>query len=119
MKARIAGTVYEVEVVPYYQEGMFAGFTYESGSLKPGMIVYKPSDLEFIETPPKLKPETDWSAFRMEAAKDAMNGMLSAPQFWQNVWSYNPVNGKCNYPRQIALFAIACADELIKQLKEE
>lgn len=60
-----------------------------------------------------------WEVFRREAAKDAMNGMLSAPQFWQNVWSHNPVDGKCNYPRQIALFAIACADELIKQLKEE
>ena len=68
---------------------------------------------------PELQKFIDMELFRMEAAKDAMNGMLSAPQFWQNVWSYNPVNGKCNYPRQIALFAIACADELIKQLKEE
>lgn len=72
-------------------------------------------DMEIVDE----SPSVDWDAFRREAAKDAMNGMLSAPQFWQNVWSYNPVNGKCDYPRQIALFATACADELIKQLKEE
>lgn len=75
--------------------------------------------ISIIDSIQQEQPEVDLEAFRREAAKDAMNGMLSAPQFWQNVWSHNPVNGKCNYPRQIALFAIACADELIKQLKEE
>ena len=66
---------------------------------------------------PELQKFIDMELFRMEAAKDAMNGMLSAPQFWQNVWSHNRVNGKCDYPSEIAHFAIACADELIKQLK--
>lgn len=104
MKARIAGTVYEVEVVPYFPEGMFAGFTDISGSLRPGMVVYKPSDLEFLETPPKLKPETDWSAFRREAAKDILCAMLST---------------KTTAGDSDIVTAIEIADELIKQLKEE
>lgn len=78
MKARIAGTAYEVEVIPYFPEGMFAGFTDVSGKLQPGMIVYKSSDLEFIETPPKLKPDTDWEAFRGEVAKDFTVALVSS-----------------------------------------
>lgn len=106
MKARIAGTVYEVEVVPYFPEGMFAGFTDISGSLRPGMVVYKPSDLEFLETPPKLKPETDWEAFRREAAKDILCAMNCTP-------------GSYMKSLQEAVHdAIEQADELIKQLKE-
>lgn len=61
----------------------------------------------------------DWEAFRREAAKDAMNGMMANADFWQHVWSHNRVNGRCDYPSEIAHFAIACADELIKQLKEK
>ncbi len=108
MKARIAGTVYEVEVVPYFPEGMFAGFTDISGSLQPGMVVYKPSDLEFLETPPKLKPETDWEAFRREAAKDILAGMLSHQRILYDE-SLRPAHVR---------MAISYADELIKQLKE-
>ena len=104
MKARIAGTAYEVEVIPYFPEGMFAGFTDVSGKLQPGMIVYKSSDLEFIETPPKLKPDTDWEAFRREAAKDFTVALVSS--------------GSGLNPKTIA-YAIEMADELIKQLKEE
>lgn len=104
MKARIAGTAYEVEVIPYFPEGMFAGFTDVSGKLQPGMIVYKSSDLEFIETPPKLKPDTDWEAFRREAAKDILCAMIHH----QN--STDPIE---------VSIAIDIADELIKQLKEE
>ena len=103
MKARIAGTACEVEVIPYFPEGMFAGFTDVSGKLQPGMVVYKSSDLEFIETPPKLKPETDWSAFRREAAKDILCALL------QN--SYHKYT--------VVSTAMSMADELIKQLKEE
>lgn len=104
MKARISGTAYEVEVIPYFPEGMFAGFTDVSGKLQPGMIVYKSSDLEFIETPPKLKPDTDWEAFRREAAKDFTVALVS---------SSSGLN-----PKTIA-YSIEMADELIKQLNEE
>ena len=62
-------------------------------------------------------PSVDWNAFRREAAKDAMTGMMANADFWQQVWSHNRVNGRCDYPSEIAHFAIACADELIKALQ--
>lgn len=61
----------------------------------------------------------DWEKYRREAAKDAMTGMMANADFWRHVWSHNRVNGRCDYPSEIAHFAIACADELIKQLKEK
>lgn len=105
MKARLRGTPCEVEVVPYFPEGMFAGFTDVSGTLQPGMIVYKSSDLEFLETPPKLKPEVDWDAFRREAAKDLMPLAASMADYR-------------GYPGKFVQLAIEMADELIFQLKE-
>ena len=105
MRARLSGTPCEVEVVPYFPEGMFAGFTDVSGTLQPGMIVYKSSDLEFLETPPKIKPEVDWDAFRREAAKDLMP--LAA-----GMADYR------GYPGKFVQLAIEMADELICQLKE-
>ena len=117
MKARIINTPVEVEVIPYFPEGMFAGFTDVSGGLQPGMVVYKTSDLEFIDKPEPLKPTVDWDAFRRDAAKDAMNGMMANADFWHQVWSNNRVNGRCDYPSEIAHFAISCADELIKALQ--
>lgn len=106
MKARLRGTPCEVEVVPYFPEGMFAGFTDVSGTLQPGMVVYKSSDLEFLETPPKLKPEVDWDAFRREAAKTAMLGLLA---------------GRKTHPdmEYVCGASVQYADELIKRLKEE
>lgn len=60
----------------------------------------------------------DWDAFHKEAAKEAMNGILAAGEDWKQVLSENRVDGKCDYPSEIAHFAIAVADELIKQLKK-
>ena len=105
MKARIIGTTFEIEVIPYFPEGMFAGFTDVTGKLQPGMIVYKPSDLEFLETPPKLKPEVDWEAFRREAAKDILCTLMQTGI--QDTWKIMSMN------------AIDGADELIRQLKED
>lgn len=105
MKARLRGTPCEVEVVPYFPEGMFAGFTDVSGTLQPGMIVYKSSDLEFLETPPRLKPDVDWDAFRREAAKDILCFLLSAGK--RDTWTY------------LARAAIEGADKLIEQLREK
>lgn len=103
MKARIINTPVEVEVQPYFNEGMFAGFTDVSGKLQPGMVVYKPSDLEFIDRPAPLEPIVDWSAFRREAAKDILSSLCSFP----------PINYKEDVQQ-----AINIADELIRQLKE-
>ena len=65
-----------------------------------------------------LKEAVDWNAFRREAAKDAMSGMLADADFWEDIWTNNRYNGRCDYPSEIAKFAIACADELIKQIKD-
>ena len=48
-----------------------------------------------------------------------MSGMMANADFWQQIWSENRVDGRCDYPSEIAHFAVACADELIKQLKEQ
>lgn len=104
MKARIINTPVEVEVQPYFNEGMFAGFTDVSGRLQPGMVVYKPSDLEFIDRPAPLEPIVDWSAFRREVAKDILSALCSFP----------PINYKEDVQQ-----AINISDELIRQLKEE
>lgn len=111
MKARIINTPVEVEVIPYFPEGMFAGFTDVSGRLQPGMVVYKTSDLEFIDKPEPLKPTVDWDAFRREAAKDFMSAIITreAPQY----------NFACRNVADRVTEAIIWADELVKQLKEE
>ena len=106
MKARIINTPVEVEVQPYFNEGMFAGFTDVSGRLRPGMVVYKPSDLEFIDRPAPLEQIVDWSAFRREAAKTAMLGILAGRKIHQDI-------------QETAEYAVRYAEELIKQLKED
>lgn len=63
----------------------------------------------------------DWADFRREVAKVAMQGILASGA---DGWSLTLAEGykpeeKHSYPIGIARFAIACADELIKQLKEE
>lgn len=63
----------------------------------------------------------DWADFRREAAKAAMQGILASGA---DGWSLTLAEGykpeeKHSYPIGIARFAIACTDELIKQLKEE
>lgn len=70
----------------------------------------------------KFEPEfIDWSSFRREAAKVAMQGILaSGDDGWSLTLTecYKPEE-KHSYPIGIARLAVACADELIKQLKED
>lgn len=66
-----------------------------------------------------LWEESDWSAFRREAAKAAMQGILSGGADWQGTLTECREDGRCEYPSEIANFAVACADALIKQLKEK
>jgi len=112
MKARIINTPVEVEVQPYFNEGMFAGFTDVSGSLQPGMVVYKPSDLEFIDRPAPLKPIVDWSAFRREAAKDLLCAVLSGG-------ISAGAKGFIKEKEEVIQGVLEVTDELIKQLKED
>ena len=109
MKARIINTPIEVEVIPYFPEGMFAGFTDVSGKLQPGMVVYKTSDLEFIDKPEPLKPTVDWDAFRRETAKNILAGIAT------NISLYVREKNRCAAAVNDAL---ALADELIKQLRD-
>lgn len=112
MKARIINTPVEVEVIPYFPEGMFAGFTDVSGKLQPGMVVYKTSDLEFIDKPEPLKPTVDWSAFRREAAKDILVGFAGSVMRDDDILEDKTVS-------DLVKTAVMWADSLIKQLKEE
>ena len=112
MKARIINTPVEVEVIPYFPEGMFAGFTDVSGSLQPGMVVYKTSDLEFIDKPEPLKPTVDWSSFRREAAKDILASFASNSVIIDD----RPDAFDSDFYSKIAA---EWADSLIKQLKEK
>lgn len=112
MKARIINTPVEVEVIPYFPEGMFAGFTDVSGTLKPGMVVYKTSDLEFIDKPEPLKPAVDWGAFRREAAKDILVAMT------RKVVD-DPDQLDSFEPDFYARVAVEWADSLVKHLKTE
>lgn len=109
MKARIINTPIEVEVIPYFPEGMFAGFTDVSGTLQPGMVVYKTSDLEFIDKPEPLKPTVDLDAFRREAAKDILCALVGNKDYLKVIGRIEPET----------MLAIQFADELIKQLKEK
>lgn len=68
-----------------------------------------------------FQARVDWDAFRREAAKAAMQGILASGD---DGWSLTLAEGykpeeKHSYPIGIARFAIACADELIRQLNEK
>ena len=63
--------------------------------------------------------EVDWAAYRREAAKAAMQGILSGGADWQSTLTECREDGRCEYPSEIANFAVACADALIKQLQEK
>lgn len=65
---------------------------------------YHKSELDFMEC------DIDWEQRRYEIAKDAMNGLLSAPV----VAGVNPNPSF----KDIATFSVRLADALIKELKE-
>ena len=85
-----------------------------------GKGVFFGDELDFnIEKEHDINSENDWSAFRREAAKAAMEGILASGDGWSETLAegYKTAE-KHSYPIGIARFAVACADELIKQLKE-
>lgn len=94
MKARIRNTNIEVDVQPFYDEtGYFAGF-------KDGYEYYRAADLVFPDTSDWDK--TDWSSFRIGAAKDILCAVVSH------------TGGDANIKRALEL-----ADTLIEALKKE
>ena len=64
---------------------------------------YHKSELDFMESP------IDWEQRRYEIAKDAMNGILSAPVV-------AGVNPNPSY-KDIAMYSVRLADALIEELK--
>ena len=98
MKAKIHNSDIEIEVMPYYQEGKFVGFS-DASSGYPFGVLYSPADLDFPGT-----SDRDWSDFRREAAKDILCAIIT--------------DGAGVNPEHITM-AIEIADELIRQLKEE
>lgn len=106
MKARIIRSNIEVDVQPHYQEGWFVGFT---ETANPGLILYRPQDLVFSDSPEST--HTDWDYFRREAAKDILAGMLSNPE------RIHIDNKRLGTIEDFANSAVIIADELIKQLK--
>lgn len=81
------------------------GFTETSN---PGLVIYKPLDLEF----PGDKDgnsESDWSSFRKETAKDILCALAGNKDYLKVIGRIEPET----------MLAIRFANELIKQLKEE
>lgn len=96
---------------------------------------YRTSDAEkdcFYDTHPHYpmprdlwnNDTTDWKALRNQAAMAAMQGTITILGSGDGS-AYNAVvvegyTGKeKTYPKEIAQFAVACADALIEQLKEK
>lgn len=104
MKAKVIKTGEIINVIPM-DGGWAANFVN-------GVRHFEDSELDFNFE--------DWEKFRREASKAAMQGILASGD---DGWSLTLAEGykpeeKHSYPIGIARFAIACADELIKQLKE-
>lgn len=68
--------------------------------------IYEPDELDFV-------PEFDWQAFRREAAKDILAGMLSNPE------RIHIDNQRLRTIEGFVNGAVMIADELIKQLQEK
>lgn len=105
MKARLKtnGEIVEVEDL------------YDDGTALVKDRYFKVSELDFEDF-----KTIDWEQRRYELAKAAMSGILSG----QNIFyctcseSKNEIDGKKSSPIAIAKYAIACADCLIKILKD-
>ena len=92
MKARIIATDEWIEVQPW-NNGFYDVETHDS---------YDTDELDF-------STQFDWSAFRRDAAKDFISGMLANVSPAANQWT----------TPEIVSAALEIADELIKQLKQK
>lgn len=80
---------------------------------------YKECELDFLEGPNR-KP-IDWEQRRYELAQSAMNGILSNEHevcYACSDREYEKIDIH-TMPKIIARYAVACADALIAELKEE
>ena len=99
MKAKIKSTGEIVDISP-------SGVT----SVQRTCTKYATKDgRELLDLALEFLPNIDWEQRRYEIAKDAMNGLLSAPVV-------DGVNPNPSY-KDIATFSVRLADALIKELK--
>ena len=77
-------------------------------------IAYHESELDFMGS------TIDWEQRRYEIAKEAMSGILSDENCvgYASVAAEYSENEKHTYPTAVSRYAVACADALIKELKE-
>ena len=99
MKARIKNTGEIVDISP-------SGVT----SMQRACTKYATKDgREFLDLALEFLPNVDWEQRRYEIAREAMNGILSAP-------AVDGVNPNPSF-KDIATFSVRLADALIKELK--
>lgn len=122
MKAKVIDTCYYnktrltigeiVEIVPGMETDSEGIWNAPAGKLflckkKDGTFAYStPQDLQLLI---EESNDTDWSAFRREAAKDILAGMMAHPRV-----TYGEFTAE-----SLCKNAILFADELIKRLKED
>ena len=109
MKARIKGCGQIIDIV-YVETRLDTDGTHDYYAEKgteyvSGRSLWKDTQLDFNMC---NQSEFDWSSFRREAAKDILAGMMA----------HQRIAYGSNYAT-LAKFAIAYADELIQQLKQE
>lgn len=112
MKIRLKYTGEEIEVNSEFfdEDGKFLGYLTGDPASPAGEVYYPKEDV--AEAP-------DWAAYRREAAKAAMQGILSGGADWQETLTECRNDGRCEYTSEIANFAVACADALIEKLQEK
>ena len=104
MKAKIIETGEEINIIGISKEWGTALYYGNDGIYH--QRTFRDKEIEILET---AESTIDWEQRRYEIAKDAMNGLLSAPVV-------AGVNLNPNI-KDIATFSVRLADALIKELK--
>ena len=104
MKSRIIETGEEITIIGISKEWGTAQYYGNDGIYR--QRIFHDRDLELLDT---TESPIDWEQRRYEIAKEAMNGLLSAPVV-------AGVNPNPSY-KDIATFSVRLADALIKELK--
>ena len=104
MKARIIETGEEITIIGISKEWGTAQYYGNDGIYR--QRIFHDRALELLDT---TESPIDWEQRRYEIAKEAMNGLLSAPV----VAGVNPNPSF----KDIATFSVRLADALIKELK--
>lgn len=91
--------------------------------LKDSYVITKADQMEF-ENENNVSTSTDWEQVRINTAIAAMQGTItilssSDRSAFREIVVEGFRGDKKTYPNEIAEFAIACADELVKELKKK